>query len=178
VRWLYSQNLTAPSATDSDEEKEEELGKLKDLDLVHLWVVADRLLMRPLQNCTIRTLDRMWYSYTFNGPRFPTIEWIRCVYEHTAPGSPLRKLAVDLCMWGGIEDQENEEKFRENLPPEFFFDIFKVFGTSLKGVEGDDHNIVDENGKVVQAQDNELFFHGMKFDISRIVRNYLVSEDD
>jgi hypothetical protein len=81
-------------------------------------------------------------------------------------------------MWGGIEDRDNEERIRENLPPELFFDIFKVLKTSTRIGEGDDHKIVNENGKTVEPQDDELFFCGGKFGISRMVRNYFVSEDD
>jgi hypothetical protein len=189
VRWLYSQKLTAPPAADSTEEEEQR--KLGDLNLVQLWILADRLLIRPLQNCAMKTMGKLWVT------RSPTVEWVHYAYKYTAPGSPLRKLAADLGLWGHFDENlpEDEEAYRQSLPQEMLFDLFKVVYFSLRslqstsqassGQQTDNDNeedsmnvIIDEEGDLVDPDSGEPFFTGAIFGIHRTMRSYLVQEDD
>jgi hypothetical protein len=157
---------------------------LEDLDLIQLWVIADRLLIPRLQNCTIKTLAQIWGK---NKTRDPIIEWIPYAYEHTLPGSPLRKLAVDLAVFKHLADdiEDNEEIFRQNFPSKMLFDMFKVFSTAIKprGASARTGNpsyrsIVDEEGKYIYPGEGEDFFEGEMFVTTRTTRSYLVPEDD
>ena len=182
MRWLYTQKLAAPPAAGSDED--DELDKLEDLDLIQLWVAADRLLIGPLQNCTIKTLSQLWH---FHNGRCPSLEWMPYAYKHTVPGSPLRKLAVDLCLWRypQVGTMLDEEEFRQNLPQELLFDMYKQLISALQSEckpvkradPGDREYIVDERGHPVQPGVDEPFFSGLKYYVSRDTRSYLVPED-
>jgi BTB/POZ domain len=184
VRWLYSQKLSAPPTASSNDEKEIE--KLEDLDLIQLWVVADRLLIRPLQNCIIKTLSTLW---GWRKPRYPTIDWIPYAYENTILGSPLRKLAVDLAIWGLFNEdinEKNEEKFRQKLPPELLFDVYKVVSTAVQltfkkpdPLKSEDRRaIIDEREELIRPGSDEPFLAGYKYSISRTMRSYFVPEGD
>ena len=64
----------------------------QDLNLVHLWVLADKLLLPRLQNTAMRALRKMDQYYW-------STHWIQYAWRHTAPRSPLRYLAIDLCSY-------------------------------------------------------------------------------
>lgn len=68
----------------------------QSLDLVQIWVVADRLLMPSLQDKVAEELDRFGANIEDNAIYHIKI-WFNYTYEHTAAGSSLRELAAIIC---------------------------------------------------------------------------------
>ncbi|KAL2068337.1 hypothetical protein VTL71DRAFT_16435 [Oculimacula yallundae] len=64
----------------------------QDMNLIQLWILADRLLIPKLQNQIISQLTKMGCDYW-------STHWINYLYEHTGSGSPLRSFAIDLCLY-------------------------------------------------------------------------------
>jgi len=84
---------------------------------------------------------------------------------------------------------ENEEKFRQYLPQELLFEIFKDLSVAIQYTYDplkmliappsyDHDHIINEEDEIVDPGDDEPFFSGQKFNITRTMRNYLVPEDD
>ncbi|CZT46406.1 uncharacterized protein RSE6_06830 [Rhynchosporium secalis] len=90
---------TQAEAEDIDDDGYDEEGFVKpdaaeaeqDLNLIQLWLLADRLLMPDLQKEVIRKLRMMGEDYW-------STHWINHMWENTLPESPLREFAVDLCL--------------------------------------------------------------------------------
>lgn len=111
MRWLYEKNITI-SIEDYDDfefdaQSKEAIDKMKlwnaeILNLVKLWLLADELIMRPLQNMVTKKLSHylMGQDSLHEGEYFST-EWLSHVYGEgrTASDSPLRQLAVDFCAY-------------------------------------------------------------------------------
>jgi hypothetical protein len=183
VQWLYTKKIDTERDFNSDsvalEDPEiEKLQTAQDLDLVQLWIVADRLLIPSLQNQVMKELSSLW---GFDGLREPTTKWIAHAYEHTAPGSPLRLLAVDVSAYllrlSRFEDSSD-------FPHEMLFDLAKHFCQVVQPITAAgsyrtlEFGVIDEKGKRVKPDGDELFFAGDKFSCVRVMRNYLVPEDD
>ncbi|KAH9215323.1 hypothetical protein DL95DRAFT_247029, partial [Leptodontidium sp. 2 PMI_412] len=66
----------------------------QDLTLVQLWVLADRFLVRTLQNQVVIHMERIRQSC---GEMRPGC-W-DYVYDNTTLGSPLRALVAEQCAW-------------------------------------------------------------------------------
>ncbi|PMD14862.1 hypothetical protein NA56DRAFT_365262 [Hyaloscypha hepaticicola] len=81
VQWLYHGKFDVFKQDDlecADDENDPEIEKLwaaQDLDLVQLWIVADKLLIRPLQNAVIAVLEEFWEE-PFVRQGGPTTSWI------------------------------------------------------------------------------------------------------
>ncbi|KAK0100251.1 hypothetical protein ONS96_007534 [Cadophora gregata f. sp. sojae] len=84
VNWLYSQSLVVKSL---------ETGESNDTDgtaLIHLWVLADRLLIPRLQNAAMRKLIKLEATF------LETIDksHLEYIYNNTAKDSSLRLLVL------------------------------------------------------------------------------------
>jgi hypothetical protein len=141
VQWLYhgkfdvfkQDDLECPD--DEDDPEIEKLWAAQDLDLVQLWIVADKLLIRPLQNAVIAVLEDFWEE-PFVRHRGPTTSWIPYVYEHTSVGSPLRDFAADVCAY-----KVSPERFSEapdDFPKEVLLDMAIVLSKAVQMFAPDD----------------------------------------
>ena len=86
VHWFYTQELLV------DALEKDENDPLESLRMAQLWVLADQLLVPRLQNTAIRAIVQLRSRFKI----VPTRS-IAYVYRHTAAGSSLRKLMVQLC---------------------------------------------------------------------------------
>ncbi|TVY35540.1 hypothetical protein LOCC1_G005517 [Lachnellula occidentalis] len=86
VQWLYHQELSLVPLEDGKYKQDE------FTSVVELWILADKLLITPLQNLALREI------YKLGRPKGTSISHvIPYVYSNTGPGSPLRRFVVDLC---------------------------------------------------------------------------------
>ncbi|PVH85698.1 hypothetical protein DL98DRAFT_650671 [Cadophora sp. DSE1049] len=127
VQWLYTQRLKIVQWSDSGvfdglaEEAEEDKAcnggdahlLEKDMNLVRLWVLADRLGIPKLQNdvmAVIINIGKNAYQ--------PQWETFRYIYESTAEGSPLRALATRQCVIDVLPHTlvKNPSAFPHQLP--------------------------------------------------------------
>lgn len=140
VKWLYTQKIEEFDFADidhqsSDWENRGSLAEEHNLNLVHLWILADKLLILRLQNMAVVEIQACRQR---NG--FATTKWFRLVYEHTSVDNPLRHLVVDSCLYeydfrsevgSHVVDQRPDD-----FPPQLLLDI-------LKGVTGAIRTAVD-----------------------------------
>jgi hypothetical protein len=135
VQWFYRQRLYVFEQEDiecPDDKNDPEIEKLlaaQDLDLVQLWVVADKLLIRPLQNAVIAVLEDFWEQPYARRARRPT-SWIQYVYDHTSVGSPLRDFAVDVCAYNVTP--EGFAKAPDDFPKEVLLDMAIVLSKAME----------------------------------------------
>lgn len=181
VRWLYTEKIESPSMdhphasnveswlkrrderTSSEREREfqdkcSSQVVLKHEDsLARLWILADRLLIRPLQNYALKKLEELW------GEDFPPLDpkrWLNYVYAHTTADSPLRHLVVDRCAY--CVAVESIQEIFANIPKEFLLDISAILISA-----------VDSTSKrvIVNGENRPTY------DCKRTWRSYLVSEE-
>jgi hypothetical protein len=109
VQWFYTQDFhTLDEISLADEEPTSEMAvttmKLyqeRDLNIVQLWLLADKFIVPRLQNhamnCFLKILKN---QVTKHKDKYRSTHWISYVYGEgrTAPDSPLRHLAVDICL--------------------------------------------------------------------------------
>ncbi|KUJ19809.1 uncharacterized protein LY89DRAFT_731060 [Mollisia scopiformis] len=160
------------SKEETDDDETAKLLAAQDLDLVQLWVVADKLLVPRLQNVVIRSLQDIWGSISIG----PSSDWIPYVYEHTGPDSPLRHLVVDTCAY-----DLHPKRFLnhpESFSHEMLLDLATVFAAAVSEVDS-------EKGKSKEGGDNsdkipneERSSKRPKYACNRAWRSYLVPEDD
>ncbi|KAF8848134.1 hypothetical protein BDZ45DRAFT_539644, partial [Acephala macrosclerotiorum] len=109
IHWMYHQELDIGKITS-------QMKSLTDKMLVELWVLADKLLIPPLQNTIIHELERQRNRF-----RATSTSCINYVYEKTAPGSPLRRLFVSWCAWNMARSRFEERP--EHFPKEMLLDL-------------------------------------------------------
>ncbi|CZT46405.1 uncharacterized protein RSE6_06829 [Rhynchosporium secalis] len=119
VQWFYTRPLKVYDIDDADDidmfEAHRRLEE-QDLHLAQLWVLADRLLVPGLQNEIVDILQKFQRT-----ARLASTLWIPFVYENTAAGSPLRKLAVDYALF--CLDSAVFRKHAQNFPPEMLLEF-------------------------------------------------------
>lgn len=120
MEWLYTQqvrDLRCKDVSIEDGSKRQVKDTPTMDQLVSLWILADYLQCPNLQNQAIDLIilkdsRRMAFNSSCIMP----------VYENTLPGSPLRKVFVDICFWHGPE----KSWFRshsEDFPKELLVDL-------------------------------------------------------
>lgn len=112
----------------------------QDLDLVKLWILADRLLMPELQNQTMIQLDLSLFPdddkkhWECHESCWLNTSWFNEVYAGTIAGSPLRKFAIDYYKMASFhwrrgdcpKKDEAKRHFVEHamdVPPEMLFEV-------------------------------------------------------
>ncbi|KAF2098275.1 hypothetical protein NA57DRAFT_57434 [Rhizodiscina lignyota] len=80
-KWLYSDKIDLDPET------------FTFAHIAHLWVLADKLQIPKLQNDAMRLAPLRYARLQHSNLRTTNIDW---VYTHTVPGSPLRRVVVDL----------------------------------------------------------------------------------
>lgn len=132
-QWLYMERLTLSvhdekkAGNPADKNTHSRKCYAQYLLLVKLWVLADRLCIDRLQNVIINHIVRIQgecgrmssacFSY---------------IYESTAEGSPLRRLAVDQAAWFG--DSDSFLSRLQDYPKEMLLEIVSVFAKQLPRV--------------------------------------------
>lgn len=94
MQWFYLQKLVVRQLQpdyDEDSEISEEL-RAKDMSLVELWVLADKLCICRLQNYVLKVMEDI--NVKSNSVNTTTLHYI---YENTAADSPLRRYSVVNC---------------------------------------------------------------------------------
>ncbi|CAG8961801.1 hypothetical protein HYFRA_00013977 [Hymenoscyphus fraxineus] len=105
----------------------------ENLLLVKLWILGERLLMPALQNAAIDALEEI-----VNNAFYTLSHHYKYVYEHTLPGSALRRYVVEqLIVYFVAEDWL--ENLRTHFPPDMLFDIFKSYKTRFPLLRSKDH---------------------------------------
>lgn len=176
-QWIYSQKIEVPlerylqrdpyiisilDNVDFSEWDNEDFAKLiQEFYLVQLWITADHLLMPTLQNVTMTVLislqdtpPNQFYKRTYYE------EWFPYLYEHTAPGSPLRHLIVDRNAYD--VDWEHVSEL-DNYPQEMLFEMVKVYSAGLSygamdidsEYESDDYSCISEEESNSDAEDED-----------------------
>jgi len=119
VRWLYTAQFEAPRDPDLKNFSEADE---QNLAIVHLWILADKLLIPHLQNQVMRVFSKLVSQGLdeYDGQYFST-NWIPMAYERTPPDSPLRHLAVDLCLFEVWTSWRNSNQ--DHFPREILLDF-------------------------------------------------------
>jgi hypothetical protein len=101
VHWLYTQSIqgTGPSA----------------MDLVNIWILADKALIPTLQNQVIEEFAKLEIE------QVPTQLFPRVYQQQVWEGSALRALVVDMCV-----GQIGKLKIDETFPREMLIDIVRA----------------------------------------------------
>jgi hypothetical protein len=125
VQWLYTSKLR--------KQKDRELPR-GDL-LIKLWVLADRLMVRKLQNMAICAIEHK----VMKEDLVVRTDQVKYIYENTVSGSPLRRLIVDQC------SNLHHESFAlrrpiEDYPKEMLSDLVTVL---LRRRSGETRSVVD-----------------------------------
>lgn len=64
-----------------------------EMSLIQLWVLADKLLILPLQNDTMHLLQKFWAYPDMENTRW--LDYVSYMYDNTSKQSPLRQLFLD-----------------------------------------------------------------------------------
>jgi hypothetical protein len=132
----------------------------QEIDFIHLWVLADRLLISSLQNAIVRELEMMW---DLRVDRAVGTSWVPYAYEHTSVDSPLRALTLDHCAYD--LQSETFHEYPADFPREMLLDLAKLMTSALLGLTSYER---DENGLNNEKRP--------KYKFKRAWRSYLVPE--
>lgn len=111
----------------------------QEIDFIHFWVLADRLLIPSLQNAIVRKLEIMWHLPT---DRALNTGWVPFVYKHTSVGSPLRSLTLDHCAYGLHSNMFLEDPAA--FPHEMLLDLARLMSSGINPTTAYEK---DENGR-------------------------------
>jgi len=97
--------------------------------LVELWVLADKLLIRRLQNDAMRQIQALSDKFAVLATKC-----LHYVYENTGKDSPLRKVFIYQVAWES--ELDILEQARKDIPEEMLWDVvaFMIKATSDSGV--------------------------------------------
>lgn len=126
------------------------------MDLVQLWVVADKLLIRPLQNAAIGVLQGFWEeSPDDSSPRHGGLgtSWIQYAYDHTIPESPLRNFAADICAYK--VSPEGFADHPEHFPKEVLLDMAIVLSKAVTLCDDESEDEDEEDEEDEDEEDDE-----------------------
>lgn len=109
---------------DDPDPKEDSSTLSPDMQLVQLWILADKLGLGRLQNQVVDNIEEEEYRTNF----VPT--WCaKYIYENTVDGNPLRRLLVHQCFWH--LDHKFFAEFPEQFPKELLLDYATYRGKYL-----------------------------------------------
>lgn len=119
--------------------------------LVRAWIFADKYLMPALQNKTMSTLIERNNKLSV----IPT-DCLKLVYDNTLPGSPLRRLFLDLVAYrGNLADIMSSTKC-QHWPHEALVELVKAFGAKRRE---DGHNF-----ELPEERKGKCYYHVHKND--------------
>jgi hypothetical protein len=129
VQWLYAQKLDLLPSKAKKFFSEEALAE--DMHLAELWVLADKLCMRRLQNMVLTHIEGINIR-----AHFVAVETFHYVYDNTAGGSPLRRYLVRIC---ALDLQPSAfTEFVDDFPKSMLVDIAEYFSKLRKGTLDDE----------------------------------------
>jgi hypothetical protein len=161
VQWFYHQKFDVFEAKDLDcpnDEDDLDIEKLwadQDMNLIQLWIVAEKLLIRPLQNAVILVLQGFWEeSPNDSPPRHGGLgtSWIQYAYDHTVLGSPLRKFAADICAYK--VSTEGFADHPEHFPKEVLLDMAIVLSEAVTLCDDEPEDEEDDDEKDENEEDD------------------------
>ncbi|TVY73309.1 hypothetical protein LSUE1_G005522 [Lachnellula suecica] len=116
IHWLYHQEISieCKKATKS----------LADMQLVNLWLLADRLLIPSLQNNVIWKIERLRREH-----RAVSTSCLNHVHEHTLPHSPLRVLFLHQCAFNMVHSRFSEKP--DHFPKEMLLELAKLLSVTV-----------------------------------------------
>ncbi|KAL2068338.1 hypothetical protein VTL71DRAFT_16436 [Oculimacula yallundae] len=168
VNWFYTQNLVIHKHSDAPDEDFAEVERLvseQDMNLIQIWLIADRLLIPRLQNIIANDISSTWSIFRFTN----SVPWMAYAYEHTNPDSPLRHLVVDCCIYK-IKDVVSAEH-QDEMPRELLLDIFRQVALTVVQVPPIDPARINVSVPSYVA-------HERAFGITRTPKSFLVKEED
>ncbi|TVY71185.1 hypothetical protein LSUE1_G008209 [Lachnellula suecica] len=122
TQWMYTKSLRYISPG-SEAEGQQHLHNLQLA--IHLWVLADRFCIPPLQNHAMVDIVSIAYHYQ----TYP-IHSLNFVWENTATGSPLRHYLLDFAALG--IDAAGFQASRNESPREMLLELTMNFAQALK----------------------------------------------
>lgn len=137
VQWLYSQKLVLVQLEDRQMTEEDEEDQAdEDCGLVELWVLAEKLKLPKLQDLVIDSIEKIRIKVEM----VPS-HTVKYVYEHTEPGSKLRKFFLDCCAvdMGSIMLSETAQHY----PWTFLIDLASYLIQIHKDIEWEDRDMSD-----------------------------------
>ncbi|KAH6709047.1 hypothetical protein BKA61DRAFT_490241, partial [Leptodontidium sp. MPI-SDFR-AT-0119] len=114
----------------------------QDLTLVQLWVLADRFLVRTLQNQVVVHIERIRRCCL----DMSTKCW-DYVYDNTSTGSPLRALVAEQCAWSNLVDGDDLER----APQDLLKDMVQAYRKALPD------RVRQKNSDAIQSLDYFVF---------------------
>jgi len=128
VQWLYTQTfdieLDLEPKADHEAIKKEFLPALNTA--IELWVLADKLILRKLQNQITS-----WIILTRKANRLIPTTCLHEVYRSTGPGSPLRHLFVSHCARKLKTDFFLNLFVHKQIPHEMLVDLVAYFSANF-----------------------------------------------
>lgn len=91
VQWLYTQKLELEALTLADEDISKNFNRNVTL-ATKLWVLADKLVIRNLQN---QAMDYIWTAQETT--KYVGTSVLNFVHQHALIGNPLRRIFVMFC---------------------------------------------------------------------------------
>ncbi|KAL2072757.1 hypothetical protein VTL71DRAFT_12100 [Oculimacula yallundae] len=137
VQWFYSQDINIQSL------EEEVYQNLETRALIQLWILADKLLLRSLQNLILRKLDLMRARFGM----LPTLTY-RYAYENTSKGSLLRLFLVHRA--AGMS-RSYIDSHPQRFPREMLVEMVVAMGNEHNF--GDDHFGRESNWSQYEVKD-------------------------
>ncbi|KAK0099688.1 hypothetical protein ONS96_008185 [Cadophora gregata f. sp. sojae] len=132
LKWFYTQRIEKLDLADIDDSTRGELAEEHNLNLVHLWVIADELLIHRLQNMVITAIE----DFRKSNSSLKTTKWFPFVYQNTLDNSPLRHLVVDTCLYEyNFQNDEGPhlvEQRPDDFPQQLLLDVFKETTKAVK----------------------------------------------
>lgn len=119
VTWVYTQAIPFVTGIDGITDYESD-----NINLIRLWILADRLLIPQLQNSAIFRLEESRRRYKHK-LLFP-LEIAKEVYEQTETTSPLRRYLVDLCAAKFNHKVYANVNNRKLFPQEMLLDLLET----------------------------------------------------
>lgn len=140
VKWIYNRDIgfdfvDAVSRIKTGMEPEHHAAMQavmdnEDMEMVRLWVLADRLRIGRLQNIAMKNLSRRRELYTWEaGSRRrssvlrPSTHWIPYAYDNTLSHATLQQFARDQVRF--FIDQKILDDNPEHFPPQLYVDIVR-----------------------------------------------------
>ncbi|KAL8738996.1 MAG: hypothetical protein Q9181_000278 [Wetmoreana brouardii] len=116
--WLYGQGLKLNQGLELDPSQAADASLL-----LGLWIFGDKVQVPDFQNAAIEALR----NRITNPPRHFKLKDIQFAFEHTADGSPLRKLIMDLYVWESSLDGSIGKFLDEAYPKPFITGVVKGY---------------------------------------------------
>ncbi|KAL1642391.1 hypothetical protein SLS58_005465 [Diplodia intermedia] len=104
-------------------------------NLVHLWILGDKVQMPALQNAVMRVLVERVKMVEQNFTFFSSAGLLKHVYANTLRSSPLRRLIIDMALLTGQEDAFSRLMDVEEFPVEIVRDLAKTSFIFMKLAE-------------------------------------------